>query len=346
MARNKHDLSRNIPAKVKRKVREQSKYGCVICRSGFYQYEHIAPFEDVKAHDPEHICCLCGRCHDAVTRGHLSKEAVVAAYSRIRGGGNEVEPPTGPLDFHAGFAAIRIGGLEYPPTLRTLVRYHGTDVVTVMPGSHGSPGRISAIFTDDDGHPILELRENEWVGQTQGWDIEVIGKRLTVRKSSGETALVLRMDFPGTLVLERLDMRIGDAHLIVGEQAYAVGRYVVDGTIFWVHANLAIPRTGPNAVAIEFTEEAILTTRLAALEGKGQYLQTDDGNIMMGSPHGCVFKRLGISIAYQCALQLYKMAAGTRPIRGVRDVVWNHPQHICEYLGVGTIGTHDAGLDS
>ena len=67
-ATNKHDLSRAIPAKVKLDVRQRSKFGCVICRSAVCQYEHIDPeFADAKSHEAEHICLLCGSCHDKVT---------------------------------------------------------------------------------------------------------------------------------------------------------------------------------------------------------------------------------------------------------------------------------------
>ena len=82
---NQHGLSRYIPADVRRDVRHRSKFGCVVCRRGFYQYEHIdPPFEDAESHDPDHICCLCGSCHDSVTRGHLSKAMVIAAYRKVQ----------------------------------------------------------------------------------------------------------------------------------------------------------------------------------------------------------------------------------------------------------------------
>ena len=83
---NKYGLSRYIPSDVRREVRQRSKFGCVICRRGFYQYEHIdPPFDDATEHNPSHICCLCGSCHDSVTRGHISKEAIKAEYQRIQG---------------------------------------------------------------------------------------------------------------------------------------------------------------------------------------------------------------------------------------------------------------------
>jgi hypothetical protein len=156
---NRYNLSRYIPAEIKREVRQRSKFGCVICRRGFYQYEHIdPPFEDAKIHDPDCICCLCGSCHDSVTRGHLSKSAIKAAYAKVSTQSmTEAGPPIGPLDFHDGTAELVIGGLKYSPVVHSVLRYHGCDLFNVKPGIDGEPGQISAMFTDDQGKLSLRL---------------------------------------------------------------------------------------------------------------------------------------------------------------------------------------------
>ena len=56
--KNRFGLSRYIPEDIKRLVRQNSKFGCVVpgCRISFYEYEHILPeFKDARAHDPEKI---------------------------------------------------------------------------------------------------------------------------------------------------------------------------------------------------------------------------------------------------------------------------------------------------
>lgn len=152
------------------------------------------------------------------------------------------------------------------------------------------------------------------------------------------------MEFPGCIVIERLDMRIGDAHLIIGEEAYAVGRYMTNGAVGWVWAHLVIPAAGPHSVAIEFSSKEVLEWRLQLLKGKGQSLASADNSIVTGSPIGCVFKDVGISIGYQCSINLYGTAAGSRPIEGVRDAVWNQPTHLGEYLGTGGIARRPTAL--
>jgi hypothetical protein len=91
-------LSRAIPPEVARKVRRRSKFGCVICRGAIYQYEHIDPeFKDATAHDPSHICLLCGGRHDRVTRGRISKATVSAKYAQVQAS-DQIRRPFEELD--------------------------------------------------------------------------------------------------------------------------------------------------------------------------------------------------------------------------------------------------------
>src|SRR5689334_6226345 len=122
---NKHGLSRDIPKRIKREVRRRSRFGCVLCRSGIYDYEHIDPeFADARKHDPDKICCLCPSCHALVTRGQRSKAMVAQAYDEIqKAAPDKVASPTGPLDFHTGTAELTIGGLQYSPAVTTVLRY-------------------------------------------------------------------------------------------------------------------------------------------------------------------------------------------------------------------------------
>lgn len=336
---NKHGLSRYIPADVRREVRQRSKFGCVICRRGFYQYEHIdPPFDDAMVHNPDHICCLCGACHDSVTRGHLSKDAVKTAYRTVQDLPLvKVGPPIGPLDFHDGNAELLIGGLLYSPAVQTVLRYHGSDIIRVLPGERdGEPGRISAIFTDDGGTEVLRLEENEWVGSLNTWDIEIVGRRITARREQGSITLQLRLDPPGRIVVERLDMRIRDSHVLVTEQTYAVGRYITDESVHWVYAYVHIRRSSPLGVAIEFTDPAMLEEREARFRGTGQELATNDRKVVMNSNAGVLIKPLGIAIASLCgSFDLAELAVGNQNISDMRRVILSHPEQIGRFISTG-----------
>jgi hypothetical protein len=315
---NQYGLSRHIPADVRRVVRQRCKFGCVICRRGFYQYEHIDPeFKDAKEHDPDRICCLCASCHDSVTRGQLSKGLVMNAYRKVKTQqAGEVGPPVGPLDFHDGSAELAIGGLQYNPAVQTILRYHGNDLIRVVPGQGGEPGKITAVFTDDDGKELLRLDENEWMGQMDNWDIEVVGKRLTVRKKEGEINLQLRLDPPGRIVAERLDMRVGSAHVLATEESYAVGRCFKSGLIGWCYADLRIRASTPLGTAIEFLDPSKLYDPSVATRFTGAMIQP-----------------LGIAIGSLCsALEIKLLAFGSCPLETARSAMRSHPKEFGELI--------------
>ena len=77
---NKHGLSDYIPADVRRTVRRDCGFGCVVCGLAIAQYEHFdPPFEDAMAHRAKGIALLCGACHDKKSRGFWSTDKVAEA---------------------------------------------------------------------------------------------------------------------------------------------------------------------------------------------------------------------------------------------------------------------------
>lgn len=336
--KNRHGLSRHIPAGVAREVRQRSKFGCVICRSGFYQYEHIDPqFEEAKQHDPEKMCCLCGACHDAVSRSQFCKDYVLAAYRELQSQtADEAVPPVGPLDFHDGSAELMIGGLLYSPIVQTLLRHHDQDVIRVVPVAPGESGSISAQWTDDAGDVILELRENQWIGSLDSWDVEVVGPRLKVRRQHRDVALQLRLDPPGRIVVERLDSRIGDCHVLATDRTYAVGRYLTDGTVYSVHANIAIKKSSGAGAVIEFTDPKSLEQRDELLGKTGAELADGNRHVVVNSNAGIMVKPLGIVIASLCGdFELAELAIGNRPLADVRRVLHSQPGELCRFIQAG-----------
>jgi len=252
---------------------------------------------------------------------------------------SEVSPPIGPLDFHDGSAELMIGNLLYSPALQTVLRYHGQDLIRVVPGRKGEPGMISAVFTDETGRELLHLDENEWVGSLDNWDIEVVGQRLTVRREGGEISLQLRLDPPGRIVIELLDMRIADGHVLATEQTYAIGRYSADGTMRWVNVPIQIRRSSPLGAAIEFTDEQTLESRDAQYQGIGQELATENRQIVVNSNAGVMIKPFGIAIGSLCGSFALTgdFATGSQSLDEMRRVILNNPNELCRFISTGSV---------
>jgi hypothetical protein len=205
MAKNRQSLSRTIPEKVKREVRQRDGFGCIVCGSAFYQYDHLGiEFKDAETHDPNQIILLCGGCHDRKTRGALSTETlqIHANSPRCR----ETNFSWGSLDIGREHPEIVLGTVT-AFNVKSLLTIDGEDVFSITAPllPHG-PFNVNASLYDSQGRQTLKIVDNEFQVDLSNWDAETIGTRVTVRSAPGKFDLVMRMEPPRRLVIERLDM--------------------------------------------------------------------------------------------------------------------------------------------
>ncbi len=181
--KNKYNLSRYIKKEIKRQVRLNSKFGCVICRNAICHYEHIDPeFKDAKEHDPEKICLLCGGCHDKVTRGRISKNTVKRKYKEVQYNDN-IKPPFDEFDLNSLNPIIKLGGGTFEFCNNLIV--FGSEILLKIdkPEEGNSFPTISGCFYDSDGKKLLEISENIWECSTFHWDVTTEANRLTIFSS-------------------------------------------------------------------------------------------------------------------------------------------------------------------
>lgn len=202
---NDYGLPRTIPEPVKREVRQRCGFGCVICGYGFYDYEHFDPdFADATEHNPNGMTLLCPRCNQSRARGRLSRESVAKANADPiclrKGYANEM------FDFHRDHLEVNFAGVRFYACTHLIV-VNGRPILSVQPPKDdNSPMLLSGVFCDSIGRDSLTICENEWSVGTDNWDVECIGPRITIRSAPGKIALVLRMNAPVGVVIERLDM--------------------------------------------------------------------------------------------------------------------------------------------
>ncbi|MBM4124909.1 MAG: HNH endonuclease [Nitrospira sp.] len=214
MTQNRYGLSREIPEDVKRIVRRECGFGCVICGLAIAQYDHFdPPFKDAKEHNPAGIVALCGACHDKKSRGFWSAEKIAEARKK-------------PITFQAGYSRDAFDlkspfvlGLGSSPisNVSTIVRTEEGERWFVIEDSEvqGGPVRLSALFYDKNGRVSLEIQGNEWRCFSGQWDFEVVGKTITVRKGPDDIALQLVVDPPHVIRVTRLVMQKGDIGITI-----------------------------------------------------------------------------------------------------------------------------------
>jgi len=208
MAFNAFGLSREIPADVKRLVRQRCGFGCIICGLGIVQYEHVDPeFKDARVHGPEAIALLCPQCHAKVTTRIWSKGRVKLAMRSPKC--RQVGYTREFFDFVEEFPALQFGGVLLS-NCPTPIQVGGHPLFSIRPPeSPDGPFLFSGLFTDSKGDVSLIIEDNEWKALSTAWDVEVKGPTITIREGHRVVHLVLRVDPPRKLIVEKLNMSLG-----------------------------------------------------------------------------------------------------------------------------------------
>ncbi|WP_127519450.1 HNH endonuclease [Edwardsiella tarda] len=301
---NKHGLSRNIPAEVQRDVRARSKFGCVFCRSAIYQYEHITPeFSDATEHNSDHICLLCGRCHDKVTKGQISKDSVRRQYEKVQ---KEVEirRPFDDFILDSHCLTVVLGSSIFHGA-RTLIEIDGDAVLAIEPPEDGSSfPTLSGEFSDENGKELFRIERNVWSGRPDAWDMTVEGREIVIRLAPRKVALKLRVEPPNKIVVEHLDMRSGNAFLRLRKGSLEVGRVESDAeySVGFERFECYGANIGVKVDSTKVKEPSI--HRLSIIGGKGLSLEGSGIQLGIGASRMTI---RGLSIEHatkQCTMKM------------------------------------------
>lgn len=241
--RNRFGLTRELPAAVSLRVRQECGFGCVVCGFAIVEYHHFdPPFADAERHDPEKIALLCDRCHGRQKKGLLSDEVVqgrrLDPITFERGYSKEVFELTSPF-------TLMIGSSRFHNVRSIIRRESGEEWFTIEgPEVVGGPALISAKFYDTEESVRLEIVRNEFRCPPDVWDMTVIGSVLTIRHAKSLIGLKLRSTPPHQIAIERLRMRCGDIDFEITPAGAAILRFGA-GTVVTMHATQS---TGAEAI--------------------------------------------------------------------------------------------------
>lgn len=193
MKNNKHGLSRNIPDPIKREIRQNSAFGCVVCRTAIYTYEHIDPaWSEATAHDSEKMCLLCPTHQDLSTKGRLPKEEIFEAYRRIKNSATPSRPrdPEFFTPYSLNFT-IKLGTCSFTG-FQSIININGRNVLSYQITDGTPPYLVSGLFCDESGRELFRIVDNEWIGPVDVWDVEQTGRSLIIRRGLETSSSVLR----------------------------------------------------------------------------------------------------------------------------------------------------------
>ena len=205
----------------------------------------------------------------------LSKETVQQRYKDILES-DDVKRPFDEFDLNHKNLTVKLGSCVFRYS-KCLILLDGVVVLAIEPPEEDSYFPVlSGCFSDSHGNELFRIGRNEWQGTVDAWDAEIKGNEILIRTSSDETALYLRVTPPETIEVVELNMRIGQCHLVLKEDALAVGRIKPDAEYYigiesleCLGADIGVCVDSENTPCPQFTGFSIIGGEGINLQGTG-----------------------------------------------------------------------------
>lgn len=207
--KNNYGIDRYIPANIKREVRQRCRFGCVICGFPIYEYEHFNPeFKDLREnHKADGITLLCPNCHTQKTNGTLPVENVIEANENPFCA-NNIEYLEGKFYLKKDQnPIIKFAGSVYT-NLKSIINIGNTSILSISKSDNKhEPFLLSGVFYDTSNKMSLLINQNNWIANTNQWDIEKIGSGITIREAHSKVVLDIKINENKEIIIDRLQMQ-------------------------------------------------------------------------------------------------------------------------------------------
>jgi hypothetical protein len=215
------DVERDhLPNSVKLEVRQRCGFGCVMCGSPIFDYEHIEGYGNT-GHDPNHMTLLCPGHHREKTAGRLPV-ALVRKWNKEPFNQNRDLTSRHPLYFDGRSLTVELGSVEFIGTDATrrlsVIEIDGESVISAdfVEGNL----ILGMLIRDADNRPLLVVRKGELMHSAADWDVTYEGTTLKIRRGPRDVVLSIKLLAPDRIVVERAEiwsqgifLRVGSACL-------------------------------------------------------------------------------------------------------------------------------------
>lgn len=216
MAQNRPD----IPLPMLREIRQRCGFGCVICGKPIYEYEHMRGWANVHEHVAKDITLLCPAHHTERTKGLLPIEAVHQANDQPHNLRTGVSPAY-TLHFSGADAIIDVGtnifaqlGMRDGHQL-VAISIDGLPIVAFV--VQDSRLLLNVLMFDEFNARTVWIVNNELQYLATNWDVEFVGRTLTVREAHRKLLLEIAFCPPSNVVVKRARIMKNGVELLVRE---------------------------------------------------------------------------------------------------------------------------------
>lgn len=207
MAKKKEkDCKREIPASVKREVRQRCGFCCVRCGFPIFEYHHIEYWSKTQTHKASEITCLCPDHHEMVHKNLLKIQQVKRDNEnpcQIRNG-----PSKNIFNFEGDSCKFSIGGCTFIPDHPMkdddlLIPLVVDNIPIVFFRKYGQQYLLGINLFDEENNKCLEILNNEFVSSIGAWDMTIDGNTLTLRSAPRKILLEMKVNPPDEIVISK-----------------------------------------------------------------------------------------------------------------------------------------------
>ena len=137
-------------------------------------------------------------------------------------------------------------------------------------------------FYDLDGQESFRIVDNVWEGPLSAWDIQVVGRKATIKTNPEQIALEFVVNPPSEIQITKLDMLIYGCHICCDENALYVGRVKNDRSVHLGLGRIEAPHS-TITIDVDTTENTFGYKGLRIVGGEGIELQGMGIRIGVGS---------------------------------------------------------------
>jgi len=211
----------DIPDPIKRIIRQEANFGCVICGNPLIEYAHIIPYATTRDNRPENLVALCPTDHTKYDLGGPSEAEIRKCKSKPFNSGRDVRDRfsiTGDLP-------IIEAGTNICTNTPVLLVVDYKNIITLI--KEDDELTLNAVFYDQKNALIAYIKNNEWCAlSNRAWDIvyQTVAKNLVIRTKPRDIVLRLRIrkgvvHLSGQLYYNGYKILISPKQLVAGGNA-------------------------------------------------------------------------------------------------------------------------------
>lgn len=231
----------DIPAEIKRVVRQRCGFGCVMCGVPIYDYEHMVDYAKVRTHEVKNITLLCPNHHRAKTNHLLPTSKLIEANANPF---NLTRVSTAPYNFQfdGREPKVILGSVEFRAWSANFaaVIIDGTPIIGFR--FENGHALLNLRAYDDANQLVLQVVDSEMIHMVDFWDFEFVGSTLTVRPRNKE--ILLQVQFlpeantvnvqRGTLQFNRVDIDIWPDVVAILNAKLMISGLAFESQVGWV----------------------------------------------------------------------------------------------------------------